>query len=250
MVRTAVIMAAGRGVRFGSRTTYMPKGFIPFNGKAMVVRSMENLLAAGIERVIIGTGYHSEWYDRLQQEYPNIETVFSPDFAVSNSMETLWRCQQAVGGESFLLLESDIVYEPRALSALIECSCTDVMLVADVTKFQDQYYIAADECGNLAGCSTDKSALGIEPYGELVGIHKLSPKFYEAMCNDYACHRQEYIKRGYEYEIEDIATGRNIDVASGAVNHIDMQVLKVPELKWYEIDDDSDLEYAEKHINL
>ena len=53
MIKTAVIMAAGMGTRFGERTELMPKGFIPFKGKAMVVRSIETLIACGIERIIM-----------------------------------------------------------------------------------------------------------------------------------------------------------------------------------------------------
>ena len=52
MVSTAVIMAAGLGTRFGAMTETMPKGFIEAGGKAMVVRSIETLLACGISRII------------------------------------------------------------------------------------------------------------------------------------------------------------------------------------------------------
>ena len=58
MVKTAVIMAAGMGTRFGDRTELIPKGLIPVGGIPMVVRSIETLKSCGIERIIIGTGYH------------------------------------------------------------------------------------------------------------------------------------------------------------------------------------------------
>ena len=35
----AVIMAAGMGTRFGQMTEKIPKGFIPYNGIPMVVRT-------------------------------------------------------------------------------------------------------------------------------------------------------------------------------------------------------------------
>lgn len=92
------------------------------------------------------------------------------------------------------------------------------------------------------GCSTDKEALakgfGKEPFGELVGIHKISSPFYQAMIDDYDQKRDKNIKRGYEYEIEDIASG------------IPVYVLKPIKLEWYEIDDEEDLRYAEAHVNL
>ena len=81
MIKTAVIMAAGLGSRFGHMTETMPKGFIECGGKAMVVRSIEALIACGIERIIIGTGYKKEAYEQLASSFPQIECVFSPRYA-------------------------------------------------------------------------------------------------------------------------------------------------------------------------
>ena len=242
MIDTAVIMAAGKGTRFGSRTEGMPKGFIEFCGKSMIERSVENLLAIGIRHIIIGTGYHREWYEKLADRYPEIITVFSPNFASSNSMETLYRCRVAIGNRDFLLLESDIIYEAWALRLLLEDKHENIMLVSEVTKFQDQYYIAADKNHELIGCSTDKSVLinkfGTEPYGELVGIHKISNRFYQKMVKDYQQLNSLYLNRGYEYEIEDIAA------------YIPLFVLKPKILQWYEIDDENDLRYAQENIKI
>lgn len=267
MIDTAVIMAAGKGTRFGSRTTDMPKGFIEFKGKPMIERSIENLLSAGITRIIIGTGYHCEWYENLCSKYPQIKTVFSPVYADSNSMETLYRCRHAIGESDFLLLESDLVYESKALSLMLEDIHENIMLASDVVKFQDQYYIAVDDHLDLLKCSTDRKLLveetGEEPYGELVGIHKLSNKFYLEMIEDYENHRDEYIKRGYEFEIEDVATsheyiaafyvGENGVIPTSKIrlpHRIPMYVLKPTKLQWYEIDDVEDLKFAEEHISI
>ena len=71
-------MAAGMGTRFGQYTEKIPKGFVECGGISMVERSIQTLVACGIERIIIGTGYHKERYEALQQQYPQIECVFSP----------------------------------------------------------------------------------------------------------------------------------------------------------------------------
>lgn len=267
MIDTAVIMAAGKGTRFGSLTTAMPKGFIKFKGMSMIERSIENLLSVGIKRIIIGTGYHRECYDGLGNKYPQIETVFSPLFAESNSMETLYQCRHAIGERDFLLLESDLVYERKALSLLLEDTHDNIMLASDVIKFQDQYYIAVDENLDLLKCSTDKEIIiketGKEPYGELVGIHKISTRFFRQMTADYENNRNKYIMRGYEFEIEDVATSSGsvaaiVEDTDGVFSDITMRkplpspmyVLKPKNLQWYEIDDEKDLAFAEIQINL
>ena len=112
-------MAAGLGTRFGAMTETMPKGFIEAGGKAMVVRSIETLLACGISRIIIGTGYHREAYEALAARHGQIECI----------------------------------------THLLDDAHSDIMLITPVTNFQDQYYVEHDKDGILTRCSTDKTAL-------------------------------------------------------------------------------------------
>lgn len=235
MIKTAVIMAAGMGTRFGSMTEERPKGFIEAGGKPMVVRSIETLISCGIERIIIGTGYLRESYEKLADSYPQIECCFSPRFAETNSMYTLYNCRQTVGTDDFLLLESDLVFERRAITALLDCPQPDVMLITPVTKFQDQYYVERDAEGVLTNCSVNKE--DVNASGELVGIHKLSNAFYQKMCADYGRKVVDYPKLGYEYEL--LSMSKEISP---------VYVLVEEDLKWYEIDDIDDLNYAEEHI--
>lgn len=228
-------MAAGLGTRFGKMTETMPKGFVEVGGKSMIERSVETLIACGIERIIIGTGYKKEKYEELQKKYPQIETCFSPRYAETNSMYTLWNCKEAVGEDDFLLLESDLIFEEKAIRALQESAWKDVMLISSVTKFQDQYYVESDERDVLTACSVVKEELNFK--GELVGIHKLSHAFYQKMCSEYAKITDVQPKLGYEYMLLQMSR-----------NGSPVRVLKIEGLQWYEIDDERDLRYAEERI--
>lgn len=234
---TAVIMAAGLGTRFGQMTEKIPKGFVPFKGEPMVVNSIRTLIDCGIKRIIIGTGYKKEVYEELKAEYPQIECVYSPRYAETNSMYTLWNCREAIGDDEFILLESDLVFEKKAISSLIECTYDNAMLITPVTKFQDQYYVEMDRNCILSNCSTDKTQL--KASGELVGIHKLSNSFYKKMCAEYEMILMEKPKLGYEYQL--LYMSQHV---------MPMNVLKVDSLQWYEIDDIDDLRYAEDNITI
>ena len=161
-------MAAGLGTRFGHYTELVPKGFVEVGGKPMIIRSIETLLSCGIERIILGTGYKKEAYEALQADFPQIETCFSPRYADTNSMYTLYNTRDVIGDDSFLLLESDLVFERKAILSLLDDEFPDVMLVSSLTKFQDQYYVEYDRNHILTSCSVDKNAL--EAKGELVGF--------------------------------------------------------------------------------
>jgi 2-aminoethylphosphonate-pyruvate transaminase len=201
----------------------------------MVVRSIETLVSCGIERIIIGTGYLREAYEQLAERFPQIVCCFSPRYAETNSMYTLYNCREAIGDDDFLLLESDLVFERRAITSLIACEAPDVMLITPVTKFQDQYYVESDSHHILTRCSVNKEEL--QAKGELVGIHKLSAPFFAKMAADYERQLPLNRKLGYEYQLLHMSQ-------SGSP----VYVLCEEGLAWYEIDDEQDLAYAEKNI--
>lgn len=230
-----MIMAAGLGSRFGHYTDLIPKGFVEIGGKSMIIRSIDTLLACGIERIVIGTGYKNEAYENLKKDYPMIETCYSPRYAETNSMYTLYNTRELIGDDDFLLLESDLIFDKNAINGLLECQEPDVMLITPVTKFQDQYYVEYNEKHTLTRCSVNKDK--VDAKGELVGIHKLSNVFYKKMCADYAQIVDEQPKLGYEYEL--LRMSQNVSP---------FYVLNAQNVKWYEIDDPQDLKYAEEHV--
>lgn len=235
MVTTAVIIAAGLGSRFGKITETMPKGFIEVGGSPMVIRSIKTLLACGIKRIIIGTGYKKEVYESIKQDFPQIECVYNPRYAETNSMYTLWNCREAIGDDDFILLESDIIYSRNAITKLQEDEHPDIMLITPITKFQDQYYVEYDETGTLTCCSTNKEDIDVK--GELVGIHKFSSLFYHKICIEYEKIVDDNPKLGYEYQL--LWMSQHI---------IPVYVLNSYDVKWYEIDDENDLRFAEKQV--
>lgn len=228
-------MAAGLGSRFGKMTETMPKGFIEVGGQSMVIRSIETLISCGITRIIIGTGYKKEAYEALKAKYPQIECIYSPRYAETNSMYTLYNCREVIGDDDFILLESDIIYSKNAISELLENEHPNIMLITPVTKFQDQYYVEYDGRGTLFRCSTNKAE--IDAKGELVGIHKLSSSFYHKMCVEYNKVVNDKPKLGYEYQL--LWMSQNVSP---------IYVLNAHDVSWYEIDDEEDLKYAEDKI--
>lgn len=56
MIRHAIIMAAGRGMRMAPLTDAIPKPMAPYNGKTLIARGIERL-AAKIEHIHVTVGY-------------------------------------------------------------------------------------------------------------------------------------------------------------------------------------------------
>lgn len=229
MINTAVILAAGFGSRLKNKTQAMPKGFLELEGLSLIERSLNNLIHSGIERVFIGTGYLAEHYQALAKEYPQITTIHSANFANTSSMETLYVMREQLR-EDFLLLESDLLYEPAAISYLIQSS--DTILASGTTYSNDEVYIQASAEGVLEQMSKDASQL-THTSAELVGITAISQASYQQMCQLYA--QQPNKKIDYEYML----------VAVNAVNpKKPFRINKIVDLVWCEIDDTQHLHRA------
>ena len=182
----AVILAAGMGTRLRDSHVGMPKGFLQLGGKPIIVESIERLRAAGIKQIIIVTGHLSEFYEALAERDDNIITVHNPKYAESGSMYSLWCAYDRIDG-SFLLLESDLIYEQRALTTLMN-GPEEAILLSGKTNAGDEVYVETEGeffAGHLYNMSKDVDALGATPRGELVGITRISSELSRYM-HEYA----------------------------------------------------------------
>ena len=234
MIKEAVILAGGLGSRLKDKTKAMPKGFLEIGGTAIVEQSVQKLLAQGIEKIIIGTGHCSEYYNRLAQKYPAIVTVKNERYAETGSMGTLECCAPLVTG-SFLLLESDLIYDSIGLFTLINDERKNLILASGATHSGDEVYLQADADMRLTGLSKNKSDLQ-NVSGELVGITKLTKVVLNNMCAYAKAHHNDLPKMEYEHALLKIA-----ETDAVAVKKIEYYV-------WREIDDEDHLAMAVNDI--
>ena len=110
MIKQAIILAGGMGTRLNEITENMPKGFLAIDNFPIVEKSIQKLIACGVEEIIIGTGHCNEWYDDLTEKYHVVKTVKNENFMNTSSMGTLEVCAPFINDE-FLLLESDLIYD-------------------------------------------------------------------------------------------------------------------------------------------
>lgn len=228
-VATAVILAAGRGTRLAGEVSDRPKGFLAVGDKPIVEESVERLLQAGVRHIVIVTGHCADWYEAFAaRSGGRVRTVHNERYAASGSMYSLYCARELVTGP-FLLLESDLVYEPRALSVLLQFPGEDAVLLSGPTGAGDEVYVATRD-GFLTGMSKRREALEDEVAGELVGICRISAGLYARMQRLAAeAFRTSLL---YDYETDCL-------VAAGRQQRI--PCVLVPDLVWGEIDDPSHL---------
>jgi len=137
---------------------------------------------------------------------------------------------------SFLLLESDIIYEPRALATVLGSAHDSVILTSGPTGAGDEVYVWADEAAGamrFRGMSKQRATHPDAPFGELVGISKISG----GLAQQLADHAPEATPAS-DYESAVVRAAGDTPIAC----------LKVDDLLWGEIDDEAMLARVETRL--
>lgn len=234
-VKKAVILAAGMGTRLSEKIREIPKGFIQFGEKPIIEESIEKLIYHNIDRIVIITGYLSRFYEELAEKRDYITTISNEKYAVSGSMYSLY-CARDLIGEDFLLLESDLIYEARALREVLNLPERDVILVSGYTNAGDEVFVETRN-SKLVRMNKDKHRL-MSITGELVGISKVSFGLYKQMlrvCQD-------------EFSTGSLMLDYETDGFVRAAKRRNIYCHKVENLIWCEIDDYGHYRNAKERI--
>jgi 2-aminoethylphosphonate-pyruvate transaminase len=235
-VATAVVLAAGLGVRLRPRTETVPKGLLEVGGATLLARSLAALGAHGVTRAVIVTGHLGE---RVRAALGArcagvaLEYVENARYASTGSMASLAAARAAIAGApAILLLESDLLYDPAALADLAAAPQPDVLLAAEPTG-HDDVLLCADARGRLVKLGKHLPAADARTaVGCLVGISRLSARFLERLFAAAAAE-PAWSARHYEECIADAASAEqpvHVALARGLV--------------WTEVDTEEDLRRA------
>ena len=136
----AIILSAGQGKRLLPLTETRPKCMLAVAGKPILEWQVAALLAAGIDRISIITGFNSglieeHTNDRFGADLDRINIVFNPFYSVSDNLASCWMARHAMDGD-FLLLNGDTLFEPALLDTVLNSPAAPVTLTVD---YKDRY---------------------------------------------------------------------------------------------------------------
>ncbi len=111
MIRTAMLLAAGRGERLKPITDSLPKPLVEVRGESLIERHLRTLAAAGIESVVINLGWLGpQIAERVGSgERYGVRVAYSDER--ENILETAGGIQRALpllGDATFLVVNADI----------------------------------------------------------------------------------------------------------------------------------------------
>ena len=136
----AVILAAGMGSRLGKYTKNNTKCMLPINGRTLIERALDSLDKAGIRKCVIVAGYEKDnLMNFVGNKFKNVEIVWiiNEIYNKTNNIYSLYLAKEHLLNDDTLLLESDLIFEDRIISDLLNNPEPTLAVVAPFESWMD-----------------------------------------------------------------------------------------------------------------
>jgi choline kinase len=235
----AVILAAGQGTRIRSVNGERPKCLIEVDNTTILDRQLEALSIAGIDDVAIVVGYEKEQIiERVKSRKPNstsrIHFIENPAFAITNNIYSLWLALDWLVGDSFIVLNADVIFSAEILSLAVRPYAPISMIVDPLWRDETMKVVIEGDRVIRMSKRISREEFG----GTYIGI----TIFSRAIENRFVRSMNELI-----------AAGRVNDFFNSAVQQLANDGVQVGYTStegwaWAEIDDPLDLTFAQQHV--
>ncbi len=238
----ALILAAGMGKRLGELTKNSTKCMVEVNGVKLIDRMLRQLSALHLKRVVIVVGYEGDkLISHIGNRYDgviNIEYVHNPIYDKTNNIYSLALAKDKLCEDDTLLLESDLIFDDRMLTLLIDNPQPNLALVAKYETWMDGTMVSINEDNEIVNFIPKEAFRheNVDIYYKTVNIYKFSKEFSRS---EYVPFLDAYSKvmGNNEYYEQVLRLITYLHKSS-------LKALPIADEKWYEIDDVQDLDIA------
>ena len=176
-----VILAAGMAKRLRPLTDERPKCLLKVGERTLLQRTVDAMLAAGINELVVVTGYRANMIrDFLTEMYPKLTIHFidNPDYAHNNNIFSLWLTRPYTDGRDFLLMDSDILCDPAIIPTVINVGDSALALNRHELG-EEEMKVVADAEGRITEIS--KTCRPEDAAGESVGVERMTADYSTAL---------------------------------------------------------------------
>lgn len=237
----AVVLAAGMGRRLGPAVD-QAKPLLPVAGRPILVRTLENLAAAGVRETVLVVGHLADevraaiggTFDGMTVHY-----VESDCYRTTNNAYSLWLARGHLDQDVYLV-EGDVVFDRELLDALAAAEDDVVTAVAPHRPAMNGTVVtlgADDTVTAMLLPAQQGPELDLARTFKTVNVHLLRERYLRA---EFVPALEKLIADGgqgayYELVIADTVTAGRFPVRG----------VDCGRLRWYEVDDLTDLDAAE-----
>ena len=237
----AVILAAGMGKRLRDYTKNNTKCMVEVCGETLIERVLRQLEQRNFSRAVIVIGYKGSelkrYIEGLQIRIP-ISFVENEQYDKTNNIYSLYLAKDYLCEEDTILFESDIIFEPAVLDAILEDPRDTLALVDHYEGWMDGTCLKLREDDSIEAFVPGKNLKFEEKslYYKTVNIYKFAKEF---SASRYVPFLEAYLKAlGNNEYYEQVLKVLAVLEHSGIYAH------RLNGQKWYEIDDAQDLRIA------
>ena len=233
-----LIIAAGQGSRLAALTPDTPKSMLRIGSRTLIQHILAQLRRAGIDEVIIVTGFKEE---KLRHHLGhdeglelNIRFQFNPDWKKKNGLSVLSGKEVLSNDTEFVLVMSDHLFNHKIAEKLLKSQLGKNQILLAVDRRIDSVFDIDDATKVMV---SDRRILGIgktlSPYNGIdCGVFRCTPYIFEAL---------ERAKKNGDCSLTDAG---EILADEGLLLAEDCG-----RLGWIDVDTPPSLEYAERNLS-
>ena len=162
-------------------TDACPKCLLKIGERTLLQRTVDAMIAAGINELVVVTGYRAEMIrDFLTKQYPslNIHFIHNGDYEHNNNIFSLWMTRPYTDGKDFLLSDSDILFDPALIRAVLAAEGNALALNRHECG-EEEIKVIVDADNRIMELS--KTCSIEQAIGESVGFEKMTANYSTAL---------------------------------------------------------------------
>lgn len=236
-----LIPAAGMGKRLGLETSNKTKAMVEIYGKTLIERCLDAVVEQNINRIILVVGYQKDKLrDFIGTSYKGVDIIYVENniYDTTNNIYSVYLARDYLEEDDTILIESDLIFDPKILSTLIDNPFENLALVDKYKTWMDGTVVKLNNDFSISHFIS-KSEFNFDQahdYYKTVNIYKFSKSF---LSDVYVPFLEAYASAMGDNEYYEQVLKVIVNLDKG---HI--KALPLNGESWYEIDDAQDLNNA------
>ena len=192
-------------------------------GNTLLERTLRAFGAAGIDECVVVTGYLHRMIEEAAASYHlplRVRFANNELYETTNNNYSLWLAGRVTADSGILMMDADILFEPRLLNTLIDSPYPDALIIREGKMGKEEIKVELD------GGRVRRIGKEIDPpraAGESIGIEKFSPKTACSLFSilDRRKDRYEFYEASFQELIDQGADLRTVSSGTMACMEID-----------------------------
>lgn len=232
-IRKAILLSAGKGSRLLPLTADRPKCLIELSGRSLLEWQLDSLAAAGVDDVVVVTGFRDDLVDEIAARRPGVRTLFNPFYHVADNLGSVWMARAELDRDT-LLLNGDTLVSVPLLRRVLSADAGPIAVTVDEKEAYDADDMKVLRDGDRLlriGKALEEGAYNAESIG-LLAFRGEGPRLFAGQV-DRMMRWPDGTRRWYLRAVDELARAR-----------ADVRTVSIRGEEWQEVDFPEDVEKA------